>query len=74
MSLKNWFEQYFKLIKSLYSSDDSYLKSANEEILSLSKKEKNIIFVTFLFQFLVFLIIQIFELNSINFNIKKKLI
>ena len=35
----------------------------NEEIIDLSKKEKNIILLTFLFQFLVFVIIQVFEIN-----------
>ena len=34
--------------------------------------ERNVILVTFIFQFAIFSIIQIFEINSVNFNFKKK--
>ena len=71
---RNWFFELMYLMKSFTSADGDILKEANEDILSLSKKEKNIIFFTFLFQFLVFIIIQIFEVNSIGLNIKKKLL
>ncbi len=73
-AVKNWAVEFINLLKSMYSADQDYLIEINEEILSLSKKEKNIILVTFLFQFVVFIIIQIFEVNSIGFSLRKKLL
>ena len=44
----------------------------NGEIILLSTKEKNIIFITFIFQFFIFIIIQVFEINSLNHSLKRK--
>lgn len=73
-AFKNWILDFMNIIKGTYFAEEEYLAEMNEEILILSKKEKNIILVTFLFQFLVFIIIQVFEVNSINFNLKKRLL
>jgi hypothetical protein len=74
LAFKNWIFSFLNLIKGTSSAEEEYLAETNEEILILSKKEKNIILITFLFQFLVFIIIQVFEVNSINFNLKKRLL
>ena len=73
-AVKIWFSNFLNLIKSFGSGEKYTLNQLNKEIIILSKKEKNIILVTFFFQFLVFIIIQVFELNSINFNLRKKMI
>ena len=71
-AIKVWFSNYLYLMKSFGAADDDFLNETNEEIINLSQKEKNIILLTFLFQFFVFIIIQVFEINSINFSIRKK--
>ena len=73
-AVKIWFSNFLNLIKSFGSGEKYTLNQLNKEIIILSKKEKNIILVTFFFQFLVFIIIKVFELNSINFNLRKKMI
>ncbi len=50
------------------------IKEAEEKIKYYSKLEKNLILLTFIFQFITFLIIQIFEFGSINRNKKSKLL
>jgi len=69
----DWASEFLNLMKSTYAAEEDVLKEINEEIIILSKREKNIILITFLFQFIVFFIIQIFEVNSLNFNLKRKL-
>ena len=73
-TVKEWFSSFLYLMKSFGSAEKDTLNQLNKEIIILSKKEKNIILLTFLFQFFVFIIIQVFELNSINFNLRKKMI
>ena len=51
---------------------DETLEIINEEIIDLSKKEKNIILVAFLLQLLVFIIIQFFEISSVRIALKRK--
>jgi hypothetical protein len=43
----------------------------NDEIIKLSKRENKIIIVAFIFQLLIFFIIQFFEITSIQNEIKK---
>ena len=73
-AVKEWFSNFLYLMKSFGSGEKDTLNQLNKEIIILSKKEKNIILLTFLFQFFVFIIIQVFELNSINFNLRKKMV
>ena len=70
-AIKKWFSSFLYLMKSFGAADEDFLNEINQEIIDLSKKEKNIILLTFLFQFFVFVIIQVFEINSINFSIRK---
>ena len=56
---------------SLITGDEN-LEIINEEIIDLSKKEKNIILVAFLLQLFVFIIIQFFEISSVRIALKRK--
>ena len=67
-----WVKELIKYFKGTYYYDLDLIEDVNAEIISLSKKEKNIILYTFIFQFLTFLIIQFFELNSLSLNIKER--
>ena len=66
-----WGKQITKVLKSTHAYERDYMNEVNKEIMSYSKNEKNIILITFIFQFFIFLIIQFFEVNSFNSNIKK---
>ena len=60
-----------KVISAAKADGQDQIRKVNSEIISLSLKEKNFILGTFVIQFLIFLIIQFFEVNSINFNLLK---
>ena len=64
-----FFEEMMQVISAYKVDGQSNIKKLNSEIISLSKKEKNYILGTFIIQFVIFLIIQFFEVNSLNFNI-----
>ena len=66
-----WGKQITKVLKATHAYERDYMNEVNKEIISYSKNEKNIILITFIFQFFIFLIIQFFEVNSFNSNIKK---
>ena len=66
-----WGKQLMKVFKAMHAYERDYMNEVNKEIISYSKNEKNIILITFIFQFFIFLIIQFFEVNSFNSNIKK---
>ena len=66
-----WGKQLMKVFKAMHAYERDYMNEVNKEIMSYSKNEKNIILITFIFQFFIFLIIQFFEVNSFNSNIKK---
>ena len=68
----NWMIQMLRFFKSYNTAEMNLIEEISIEILSLSKKEKNIILTTFIFQFFIFVIIQFFEINSFNINFKKK--
>ena len=72
-NLRDWMRNFLKVFKGLQSKGEETIDNINKEIILLSKKEKNTILFTFIFQFLIFSIIQIFEINSLNYNLKKKL-
>ena len=67
-----WMIQMLKFFKSYNAAEMNLIEEISIEILSLSEKEKNIILITFIFQFFIFVIIQFFEINSFNINLKKK--
>jgi len=55
-----------KLMRNLEWSDGEFIKEKEQKIINLSNKEKNIILLTFIFQFIIFVIIQLFEVSSVN--------
>ena len=65
-------EQLSKYFKGLIAQMEDNIVIINDEIILLSTKEKNIIFITFIFQFFIFIIIQVFEINSLNHSLKRK--
>lgn len=67
-----FFKEFLKYMKSINYAEIDLIKDVNSEILTLSKNEKNIILITFIFQLIIFIIIQIFEINSFNVNFKNK--
>ena len=52
--------------------NDLGLEEINKEIINLSNKEKNIILAAFLLQLFIFIIIQFFEISSVNITLKKR--
>lgn len=58
----------------LISIENESNESLSEEILYLSKLETNLILFSFLMQFIIFIIIQLFEISSITRDKKIKLI
>ena len=61
-------ELIMDLLRNSEWSDGEYIKEKENKIINLSKNEKNIILLTFIFQFIIFTIIQIFEISSVNQN------
>ena len=70
-SLIYWSEEMVNVFKAMKDGQDRSVKEYEAEIINYSELERNIIFSTFIFQFLIFTIIQIFEINSVNFNLIK---
>ena len=67
-----YMEQISKYFKGVIAQMEDNIVIINDEIILLSTKEKNIIFITFIFQFFIFIIIQVFEINSLNHSLKRK--
>lgn len=65
----NLFEDWYQF--HIWSLEDEIIIE-NNKIINLSGLEKNIIFLTFIFQLAIFVIIQFFEVSSINQEIKKR--
>ena len=70
-------DQFFELIEytllitsSSITYSDIALKDINNEIKYFSKLEKNLILSAFILQLSIFIIIQFFEISSVNFNLK----
>ena len=63
---------FLDIFRSFKIGADDTISNYEKEILRYSKLERNIILSTFILQFIIFSIIQIFEINSVNFNLKKK--
>ena len=67
-----YIQQLSKYFKGVIAQTEDDIVIINDEIILLSTKEKNIILITFIFQFFIFIIIQVFEINSLNYNLKRK--
>ena len=65
--------EYYDLYNTYY---EEAISEENEKILNLSRSETRVIIFAFIFQFIVFLIIQYFEITSIQnekgLNAKRK--
>ena len=77
--LKNFndsFLGFFQSLRTLLHGDEQTdkreIKRLEGEIISLSKTEKNLVIITFILQLFIFLIIQIFEISSMNLGKKIK--
>ena len=66
------FYLFFGGIKGFKGQNEENILNYEKDILYYSNLERNAILVTFIFQFAIFSIIQIFEINSVNFNLKRK--
>jgi len=71
-------DQFYELIEytllitsSSITYSDIALKDINNEIKYFSKLEKNLILSAFILQLSIFIIIQFFEISSVNFNLKR---
>ena len=69
-SLLDFVLHYLNQIIEDYDSD---IQDMNNEILDYSKVEKNLILIAFILQLIVFVIIQFFEISSVNYNLVKKI-
>ena len=67
---------FFREMQSVLGSGElaitDEIKKLNSEISDLSNLEKNIIFIAFILQFIIFIIIQFFEITSVHREINKK--
>ena len=65
-NLSDVFNIVLELTRDLEWSDGEFIKEKEQKIIDLSNREKNIILLTFIFQFIIFVIIQLFEVSSVN--------
>ena len=70
----NLFQSIVELLDLVVSSINEDNKLISEEILNLSKLETNLILASFLMQFVIFIIIQLFEISSLSRDKKVKLL
>ena len=68
------FETVIEMLDIAISSSNEEMKILSDEIIRLSKLEKNLILSTFVLQFVIFLIIQLFEISSITREKRIKLL
>ena len=71
-----WFIDLLKLMEIVYldlmKSQKLEMKNFNQEIINLSKNESRIIFLAFILQLIIFIIIQFFEISSVTAEALKK--
>lgn len=72
-SLEEFYSNFLQVMKGFKGKDEENVINYEEKIIFYSNLERNIILITFIFQFAIFSIIQIFEINSVNFNLRKKI-
>ena len=70
--IEKLFTSVMRMVGQAIIINDLELKEINEEIINLSNKEKNIILAAFL-QLFIFIIIQFFEISSVNLTLKKEI-
>lgn len=74
-SMIEYFEETKKIFSSVQKFEKEEIQLLNTELLKFSKIEKRIILFTFFLQLFIFMIIQIFEISSMNVdtNSRRKL-
>lgn len=74
-SIVEYFEAITKVISGVQKFEKEEIQLLNTELLKFSKIEKRVILFTFFLQLFIFLIIQIFEVSSMNAdtNTRRKL-
>ena len=70
--IEKLFTSVMRMVSQAIIINDLELKEINEEIINLSNKEKNIILAAFFLQLFIFIIIQFFEISSVNLTLKKR--
>ena len=68
-----YFKMFLQVMRSLEATSNESIEETENKIINLSNNEKNLIFITFILQLIVFIFIQIFEVSSVNLTTKKKL-
>ena len=68
-----FFKRFHMILRATLAQNYDSIKKLNNEIIDLSKKENRLIFLTFIFQLIAFMLIQIFEISSMNIYKKEKL-
>ena len=69
ISVTTLIEQLFFDLKLL---EEGHLQNLSNSLIKYSKNERNIIIFAFFFQIIMFLIIQIFEVTSLQKEMKNK--
>ena len=68
-------QKALKMFEELFlvqiASYDEAIKFVNEEIIKQSRLERNLVISIFILQFVIFIIIQFFEISSVNLQLKK---
>ena len=71
-AIEEFYFNFLQVSKGFKGKNEEDIANYEKDILYYSNLERNVILITFIFQFAIFSIIQIFEINSVNFNFKKK--
>ena len=72
-NLSDQMHLYLYYFNNIIDSYDDEIEIINNDIISYSDYEKNLILFAFLLQLSVFIIIQFFEISSVNHNFRKKI-
>ena len=71
--LKEYFLMLEDMMRGWGKGYSEITQEINDKIIKLSEHEKNLIFIAFFLQLIIFIIIQFFEISSVvSHNIKKK--
>jgi len=70
-TIMNALDSFEEIFLSLIEAYDSEIKLINEEIIKQSRLERNWVFSIFFLQLITFIIIQFFEISSVNLEVKK---
>ena len=72
-AIEEFYFNFLQVSKGFKGKNEEDIANYEKDILYYSNLERNVILITFIFQFAIFSIIQIFEINSVNFNLRKKI-